>query len=62
MDGWSPEYPIPVSDDHLSNAPVAGVTESKKSRDEIKNLIPEVNPCNGLVKKKNCHDHFYNYY
>lgn len=37
MDGWSPEYPIPVSDDHLTNAPTAGAMESKKSRDEIKN-------------------------
>lgn len=43
MDGWSPEYPIPVSDDHLNNVPAAGVTESKKSRDEIKNTNPEVN-------------------
>lgn len=43
MDGWSPEYPIPISDDHLSNVPVASVTESKKSRDEIKNSNPEVN-------------------
>ncbi|XP_022160069.1 epidermal growth factor receptor kinase substrate 8-like [Myzus persicae] len=41
MDGWSPEYPIPVSDDHLTNVPTAGVIESKKSRDEIKNSNPE---------------------
>lgn len=42
MDGWSPEYPIPVSDDHLTNA---GNTESKKSREEIKHSNPEVNMC-----------------
>lgn len=40
MDGWSPEYPIPVSVDHMTNASVAGVSESKKSRDEIK--IPNI--------------------
>lgn len=39
MDGWSPEYPIPVSDDHLTNT---GVAESKKSREEIKHTNPEV--------------------
>lgn len=44
MDGWSPEYPIPVSDEHPSNVPAPGVTESKKSRDEIKISNPEVNP------------------
>lgn len=43
MDGWSPEYPIPVSDDHLINVPTTGPIESKKSRDEIKNSNPEVN-------------------
>jgi len=42
MDGWSPEYPIPVFDDHSANVPAAGVIESKKSRDEIKNLNPDV--------------------
>jgi len=42
MDGWSPEYPIPVSDDHLTNAPTAGVMESKKSRDEMKNSNADV--------------------
>lgn len=42
MDGWSPEYPIPVADDHLTNVPAAGINESKKSRDEIKNSNPEV--------------------
>lgn len=43
MDGWSPEYPIPVSVEHMTNASVAGISESKKSRDEIKNSNPEVN-------------------
>lgn len=43
MDGWSPEYPIPVSDDHLTNVPATGVHESKKSREEIKNPNLEVN-------------------
>lgn len=42
MDGWSPDYPIPVSDDHLTNAPTTGGTESKKSRDEMKNSHPDV--------------------
>lgn len=48
MDGWSPEYPIPVSDDH--SVPPTGVTESKKSRDEIKNTNPEVNISQILLK------------
>jgi len=43
MDGWSPEYPIPVSDDHLNNVPTTSAIDSKKSRDEIKNSNPEVN-------------------
>lgn len=42
MDGWSPEYPIPVSDDHPTNVPAAGAVESKKSRDEIKISNPDV--------------------
>lgn len=42
MDGWSPEYPIPVSDDHSTNVPTTGAIESKKSREEIKNSNPEV--------------------
>lgn len=45
MDGWSPEYPIPVSDDHLTNVPTTGAIESKKSREEIKNSNPEVYLC-----------------
>lgn len=42
MDGWSPEYPIPVSDEHTTNVPTAGAVESKKSRDEIKISNPDV--------------------
>ncbi|XP_050529748.1 epidermal growth factor receptor kinase substrate 8-like [Daktulosphaira vitifoliae] len=37
MDGWSPEYPIPVS----SSEALVGPVEHKKSREEIKNIHPE---------------------
>lgn len=57
MDGWSPEYPIPVSDDHLNSVPAAGVTESKKSRDEIKNTNPEVKIFYKFELYNKCTDH-----